>query len=128
MPPHSPETREGAAAFSYLVCGCLGGVCGLHSQRRFATHFLRADAGNPPSQSSGTLRAHPEGAASPHRTEAGILIRKLRGLLLSQPAHPHDRTRRKFSRHPAQQNEPGSGTPRHAEPSSSRTAAQDPGE
>ena len=44
-------------------------------QGRFATHFLRADAGNPPSQSSGTLRAHPEGAASPHHTGAEILTR-----------------------------------------------------
>ena len=75
MPPHSPETREGAAAFSYLVRGyrVAYAVYDYGSQRRFATHFLRADAGNPPSQSSGTLRAHPEGAASPHHTGAEIL-------------------------------------------------------
>lgn len=66
MPPHSPETREGAAAFYIFNSWLPVGVCGTRSaQRRFATHFLRADAGNPPSQSSGTLRALPEGAASP---------------------------------------------------------------
>ena len=55
-------------------------------QRRFATHFLRADAGNPLSQSSGTLRAHPEGAALPHHTGAGILTRTRRAPTPSQPA------------------------------------------
>ena len=70
MPPHSPETREGAAAFSYSIRTRRAAYAArvLRSggmQGRFATHFLCADAGNPPSQSSGTLRAHPEGAASP---------------------------------------------------------------
>ena len=71
-----------------------------------------------------------EVCSEPPRSHTGaeILRRKLRGLLPSQPAHPRDRTRKKSSRHPAQQNEPGSGTPRHAEPSSSRTTTQDPGE
>ena len=84
MPPHSPGSREGAAAFSYSIRGrrvayvaCGKGVQGWLAtkvyKRRFSTHFLRADAGNPPSQSSGTLRAHPEGAALPHHTGAEIL-------------------------------------------------------
>ncbi len=70
MPPHSPGSREGAAAFSYSIRGHRVAYAarvlhcgGMHG--RFATHFLRACAGNPPSQSSGTLRALPEGAASP---------------------------------------------------------------
>lgn len=83
MPPHSPEAREGAAAFSYSIRGrrLVYVACGDNVQQQFATHFLRADAGNPPSQSSGTLRAHPEGVASPHRTGAGSLTRTRRMLI-----------------------------------------------
>ena len=107
--------QRNAAALPRNSGGCGGilvfnswlpvGAYGNGSQRRFATHFLRAYAGNPPSQSSGTLRALPEGAASPHYTGPGILTRMRRVPLPSQPAHPHDRTRRKSLRHPAQQNE-----------------------
>ena len=45
MPPHSPETREGAAAFYIFNSGAPGGVCGTRSaQRRYARATYSNDA------------------------------------------------------------------------------------
>lgn len=47
MPPHSPETREGAAAFSSSIRGCRVAYAAYSNdvQRRLAAHFLHTVTG-----------------------------------------------------------------------------------